>query len=359
MCHFTQVGEDRVIIQLERSVISDSPLPYPNGGADNVGEAVQGYVLWDKKNCKVLGKGTSSAPQETAQVELDCMDESSCEDMDASEREVPSELLMYKDRKFWKGKKVLVLATGDGRADLAVGKIVYPDSSVCISRKAVEEENAGIVITTLVQNVDPSLVQVQLPNYTADQVHLCSWPIRLLRLEENGWILGDLYSAYTDADFGQESGEVLEVRQRRHYHSTKRKLLTTEERALKKLQKKGAAKLTDDSIRQATAKGTLKPRDKTIHAFSANKILLEEMSEPMPHLTFDNKGKNGTDDICHKLSSCYNQKDRYTELRIMMEQASQGMISLAKFYTMWEKSFANLASTIGVHLQFAPGVRGT
>ncbi|KAL3678782.1 hypothetical protein R1sor_021738 [Riccia sorocarpa] len=209
MCHFTEVGEERVIIQLEQSIVSDSPLPYPNGGADTVGEAVQGYILWDKKNCKVLkridcdvAKGKQIAILVAVHVELNCETGLSCEDMDTGQREVLVELLMYKNRKYWKDKKVLVLATGDGRAELALGRIiVYLDSTVCINGEVVGEENTGIVITSLIQNVDPSLVQAQLPNYTTDQPHLCTWPIRLLKLEENGWILGDLYSAYADAVF--------------------------------------------------------------------------------------------------------------------------------------------------------------
>ncbi|KAL3694972.1 hypothetical protein R1sor_008623 [Riccia sorocarpa] len=235
LCHFTRVGEDRVIVQVDRSIIPESPLPYPNDGANNVGEAVQGFILWDKKHCKVLrengsgamrrkDKATNSActPPQALEIDPDCMDGSSDEGTDSDEREVdiggqevPVELLMYKNR----------------------------------------EENAGIVITTLIPNTDPSFVQAQLPNYTADEPHLCSWPIRLLKPEENGWILGDLYSAYDDADFGRESAQVTTGHQKRHYHSTKKKLLSTEEKTLKKMQKKGTAKLTDESIRQAIAKG--------------------------------------------------------------------------------------------------------
>ncbi|KAL3682249.1 hypothetical protein R1sor_000271 [Riccia sorocarpa] len=280
LCHFTPVGEDRVILQVDRSIIPESPLPYPNDGANNVGEAVQGFILWDKKHCKVIGENGSdsmrrkdkatdsaSATPQAMEIDPDCMDGSSDEGTDSDEREVdiggqevPVELLMYKNRKSWKGKKVIVLATGDGKVDLAVGKIVYPDTTMCINGKAVGEENVGIVITTLIPNTDPSFVQAQLPNYTADEPHLCSWPIRLLKLEENGWILGDLYSAYDDADFGRDSAHVTTSHQKRHYHSTKRKLLSTEEKTLKKMQKKGAAKLTDESIRQAIAEGCSCPQ---------------------------------------------------------------------------------------------------
>ncbi|KAL3687466.1 hypothetical protein R1sor_013775 [Riccia sorocarpa] len=139
--------------------------------------------------------------------------------------------------------------------ELAMGEIVYPESSVCINGKAVGKENAGILITILNSDVSSSLVQAQLPKFTPDQPHLCAWPIRLLKLEGNGWILGDLYSVYADADYGRHGEQVQEGKKKRHYHSTKRKLLSSEEKSLKKLQKKGSIKLTDDSIRDAMANG--------------------------------------------------------------------------------------------------------
>ncbi|KAL3679130.1 hypothetical protein R1sor_022086 [Riccia sorocarpa] len=421
-CHFVLVGEDRLIVQVQRSIVPNSPLPYPNDGYGNetetVSEAVDGFVLWDKIQCKQVGETDYGKRQDDTGISA--LPHANNDE----ENEVEEEVSRYAD-------------ADHGGMELAMGEIVYPKSSVCINGKAVGEENAGILITILNSDVSSSLVQAQLPKFTPDQPHLCAWPIRLLKLEGNGWILGDLYSVYADADYGRHGEQVQEGKEKRHYHSTKRKLLSSEEKSLKKLQKKGSAKLTDDSIRDAIAKrcsclqecwknwsiaeireersdiygvkhdqkldllfakidaskqrndgmvlfkdghfvckkafyifhgiakssyyaykngslggakqgfhgntGTLKPREKTIHAFSTMKILLEEMSEPMPHLSFDNKGKTGTDDICDKLPSCYTQKDLYSELRIRMEQSGHGTISLSKFYTLWEKSFSNFS----------------
>ncbi|KAL3675719.1 hypothetical protein R1sor_025667 [Riccia sorocarpa] len=439
-CHFVTVGEDRLIVQIQEAIVPSSPLPYPNDGAETVREAVHGFVLWDKIHCRDVGESDSGKGKNTV---LENQDDGGVEsgglssEEDQIPAEVPVQLLVFENRKTWKGKIVTVLALGCAGSELAMGQIVYPDSSVCINGKPVGEENAGVMITTLSPDIDSQIVQDQLPNYTSDQPHLCSWPIRLLKLQENGWLLGDLYSVYTDADYERPADQVVIGTEKCHYHSAKRKLLSPEEQNLKKMQKKGVAKLTDDSIRETIAKGcgcsngcwkkwsveeiraerkdiygvkhdqkldllfakidaskqrkddmvlfkdghfvckkafynfhgiakssyyayrngsqggakqgfhgntgTLKPREKTIHAVSTLKLLLEEMSEPMPHLSFDNKGKNGTDDICHKLPSCYTQKDLYNELRIKIDQTGQETISVAKFYTMWESSFANFS----------------
>ncbi|KAL3696611.1 hypothetical protein R1sor_010687 [Riccia sorocarpa] len=215
-CHFVPVGEDRLIVQIEKPIVLESPLPYPNQGADTVLEAATGYVLWDRIVCRPLG------PKDSGTAKRNGMDSSSAssivheihdddgvgrDSLSPEEAEiptsVPTELLIFKNRKTWKGKIVTVLALGCAGRELAVGKIVYPDSSVCINGKTVGEENAGVMITTLSPDIDPQIVQNQLPNYTSDQPHLCCWPIHLLKLQENGWILGDLYSVYVDADYGR------------------------------------------------------------------------------------------------------------------------------------------------------------
>ncbi|KAL3675955.1 hypothetical protein R1sor_025903 [Riccia sorocarpa] len=115
---------------------------------------------------------------------------------------------------------------------------------------------------------------------------------------------------------------ILKLARKRPYFSTKRKLKTEEE------------KLSDR---------TYKPRESTIHAEAVLKKILSwsEMSEPMPHLNFDNSNNNGTDSLYHRLPACYDKQDIYEEHSIRMENRGGSKLTRGKFYDMWNKKFAN------------------
>ncbi|KAL3699963.1 hypothetical protein R1sor_017985 [Riccia sorocarpa] len=229
----------------------------------------------------------------------------------------------------------------------------------------------------------------ELPNFTSKQPHLCRWSICSLRIEENDEILGDLYSAYEDADFVRKTQHPQAGPRKRAYFSTKRKLKTEEEKLSDRLSRKAKKKLLDAEIRKDMIKGcscqqrccqswsveeafwqfhgvskssyymyrgdskkgakqgfhgntgTYKPRESTIHAQAILKKILSEMSEPMPHLNFDNSNNNGTDSLYHRLPSCYDKQDIYTEHSIRMENRGGNKLSSGKFYDMWNKKFAN------------------
>ncbi|KAL3695243.1 hypothetical protein R1sor_009319 [Riccia sorocarpa] len=279
------------------------------------------------------------------------------------------------------------------------------------------------------------VLRQELPNFTSGQPLLCTWPICSLRIEENGQVLGDLYSAYEDADFAHHTQHSQAGVRKRAYFSTKRKLKTEEEKLSARLKKRADKKLLDANILNDMMKGcscderrcqswsveevkevrkeiygvkfekkldliyqkinasqartdglvlcyngryvcpkafwqfhgvckssyymyrgdskkgakqgyhgntgTYKPRESTIHAEAILKKILSEMSEPMPHLNFDNSNNNGTDSLYHRLPSCYDKQDIYTEHSIRMEHRGGSKLSRGKFYDMWNKKFAN------------------
>ncbi|KAL3675287.1 hypothetical protein R1sor_025235 [Riccia sorocarpa] len=87
--------------------------------------------------------------------------------------------------------------------------------------------------------------------------------------------------------------------------------------------------------------GTFKPRESTIQAEAILKKILLEMSEPMPHLNFDNSNGQGTDSFYHRLPSCYDKQDIYIEHCIRMENVGAKKLSRGKYYDLWTKKFAN------------------
>ncbi|KAL3694456.1 hypothetical protein R1sor_008107 [Riccia sorocarpa] len=264
---------------------------------------------------------------------------------------------------------------------------------------AVGEENAGIVVLRLMETVDPMVISQELPNFSSDEPHLCRWPICSLRVEENGKILGDLYSAYADADFARDA---VPRRRKRAYFSTKRKLRTEEEKVTIRLKKKAEKKLLDANIKEDMMEGCdctqqccqtwrfeeVKELRREIYGVKFDKKLdliyqkinvslgrqdgivlcyngrfvcpkafwqfhgiskssyykyKEEsnQSEPMPHLNFDNSNGQGTDSFYHRLPSCYDKQDIYVEHCIRMENAGAKKLSRGKYYDLWTKKFAN------------------
>ncbi|KAL3682451.1 hypothetical protein R1sor_000473 [Riccia sorocarpa] len=256
--------------------------------------------------------------------------------------------------------------------EIAKGRIIFPSSSDSVRGVVIGEENAGIVVLEVIDSMDPMVLSQELPNFTSGQPLLCTWPICSLRIEENGQVLGDLYSAYEDADFAHHTQHSQPGVRKRAYFSTKRKLKTEEEKLSSRLKRTADKKLQDANILSDMMKGcscderccqswsvergdskkgakqgyhgntgTYKPRESTIHAEAILKKILSEMSEPLPHLNFDNSNSNGTDSLYHRLPSCYDKQDIYTEHSIRMEHRGGRKLSRGKFYDMWNKKFAN------------------
>ncbi|KAL3700266.1 hypothetical protein R1sor_018288 [Riccia sorocarpa] len=161
-------------------------------------------------------------------------------------------LKKFKDRNHWKGKHVIIYKKGAAVEEIAKRRIVFPMSTSSVGGFVVGEENAGIVVLRLMETVDPMVISQELPNFSSDEPHLCRWPICSLRVEENGKILGDLYSAYADADFARDA---VPRRRKRAYFSTKRKLRTEEEKVTIRLKKKAKKKLLDANIKEDMVEG--------------------------------------------------------------------------------------------------------
>ncbi|KAL3677141.1 hypothetical protein R1sor_027089 [Riccia sorocarpa] len=335
------------------------------------------------------------------------VDSSSVGDISSDEKEEQARdpnLLQYKDQNTWKGKEVHIFRKRAAEEEIAKGRIIFPSSSASIAGVLVGEENVGIIVLEVCDSVDPLVLQQELPNFTSGQPHLCRWPICSLRIEENGEILGDLYSAYEDADFVRKTQHPQAGPRKRPYFSTKRKLKIEEEKLSDRLKRKAEKKLLDADITKDMIKGcscqqrccqswtveevkevrkeiygvkfekkldliyqkinasqgredglllcynghfvcpsafwqfhgvsrssyyeykndskkgakqgyhgntgTYKPRESTIHAEAVLKKILSEMSEPMPHLNFDNSNNNGTDSLYHRLPACYDKCNR-------------------------------------------------
>ncbi|KAL3687539.1 hypothetical protein R1sor_013848 [Riccia sorocarpa] len=181
---------------------------------------------------------------------------SASEKEEGEDSEVKDESLKgYKNWNTWKGKNVRIFKRGAAIVEIAKGRIIFPSSSASVGGVVIGEGNAGIVVFEVNDSLDPMLLRQELPNFSSGQPHLCTWPICSLRIEENGQVLGDLYSAYEDADFVHHTQHSQAGVRKRAYFSTKRKLKTEEEKLSDRLKRRADKKLVDANILSDMMKG--------------------------------------------------------------------------------------------------------
>ncbi|KAL3683359.1 hypothetical protein R1sor_001381 [Riccia sorocarpa] len=120
--------------------------------------------------------------------------------------------------------RMRIVKRGAAIVEIAKERIIFPSSSASVGGVVIGEENAGIVVLEVIDSVDPM-------------------------------VLGDLYSAYEDADFAHHTQHSQAGVRKRAYFSTKRKLKTEEEKLSARLKRRADKKLLDANILNDMMKG--------------------------------------------------------------------------------------------------------
>ncbi|KAL3697264.1 hypothetical protein R1sor_011340 [Riccia sorocarpa] len=231
---------------------SDCMLPYPTLDATTVQEAINSYVMWDASETLLVESSSDSHTERLAtsssKTEVVIMQGDS---ESGERREAESDLEKWKNRDLWIGQHVRILSKGDNPIEIAKAKILYSDPQTNIEGNLLGEEFAGVVVLSAGEQVDDSLVRVQIPNYASGHAQLCRWQINLLRLEENGRILGDLYVRYAEGDLVIYSPPKSSLSRKRTYNSIRRKLITQEDREKIAGEKRCVKKCDDEDIRRS------------------------------------------------------------------------------------------------------------
>ncbi|KAL3682591.1 hypothetical protein R1sor_000613 [Riccia sorocarpa] len=175
LCHGEITWRGRISVQIYSSLRPDFILPYPSRGANIVGEAVNSFAIWD----------------------------------------ISKEKLGYVD--------VTLLSIVES-LPIADGIIFLPFSTFCVGEVRVGEQYAGVLVSTVHSEVDPTILDRDLPNFYPDDPITVRWPILHLRIASNGAILGHTYKAFEDAGTrGAQTGdEDMPVKKKRAYNSAKR-----------------------------------------------------------------------------------------------------------------------------------------
>ncbi|KAL3702383.1 hypothetical protein R1sor_020405 [Riccia sorocarpa] len=277
VCLGVVLGPGRMKVAIISVFDEICPLPYPTQDTDKLHESIGSYVLWDTAETMLVENGEPSRAETGGAGTAIVPYTGTGPDPDAgSPRQQIPEFEVWEKRSHWCQKEVILLSKEENPVQIANGKILYNEPKTNIAGTLLGEEYAGVVVFTSEVDVDGSLLSSQLPNFVSGQAHLCRWPINYLRVRENGKVLGDLYVRYAEADLIIYSPLKVSLTHKRVYNSTKRKLLSQEEKDVKAGEQRCQTKCTDEDIRVASG-----------------------VWEPMPHIVFDNSRRSGTDSVSY------------------------------------------------------------
>ncbi|KAL3697727.1 hypothetical protein R1sor_011803 [Riccia sorocarpa] len=207
LCHGEIIGRGRISVKICSSLWPDFILPYPSLGANTVGEAVNSLAIWDISKVYPMPE------------------------------------------KNWANVEVTLLSIVEA-LPIADGIIFLPFSTSCVREVRVGEQYAGVVVSTVHSEVDPTILDRDLPNFHPDDPITGRWPILHLRIASNGAILGNLYKAFKDAGTrgAQTRDEDMPVKKKRAYNSAKRTKPNPEVLLQGRLNQKKMAMCTPDKI---------------------------------------------------------------------------------------------------------------
>ncbi|KAL3690210.1 hypothetical protein R1sor_016519 [Riccia sorocarpa] len=255
--HGEIIGRDRISVQICSPLRPDYILPYPSPGATTVGEAMNSFAIWDILKVYPMPQlpqlqyqeAPEPTPSASTQVPADER-QSSSRGRESNVR--PEDQLFFKVRKNWANVEVTLLSMLEvlGSLPIADGIIFLPFSTSCVGEVRVGEQYAGVLVSTVHSEVDPTILDRDLPNFHHDDPITVRWPILHLRIASNGAILGHLYKAFEDAGTrGAQTGdEDMPVKKKRAYNSAKRMKPNLELQLQRRLNQKKMSMCTPDKI---------------------------------------------------------------------------------------------------------------
>ncbi|KAL3695940.1 hypothetical protein R1sor_010016 [Riccia sorocarpa] len=228
LCHGEILGRGRISVQICSSLWPDFILPYPSPGANTVGEAVNSFAIWDISKVYPMPQLPQSqnqeapepTPNDSTQVLAD-EPQSTSRGRESNVR--PEDQLFFKVRKNWANVEVTLLSIVES-LPIADGIIFLPFSTSCVGEVRVGEQYVRVLVSTVHSEVDPTILDRDLPNFHPDDPITVRWPILHLRIASNGAIFGNLYKAFEHAGTrGPQTGdEDMPVKKKRAYNSAKR-----------------------------------------------------------------------------------------------------------------------------------------
>ncbi|KAL3687056.1 hypothetical protein R1sor_013365 [Riccia sorocarpa] len=298
----------------------------------------------------------------------------------------PEDQLFFKVKKNWANVEVTLLSMLE-LLPIADGIIFLPFSTSCVGEVRVGEQLTGVLVSTVHSEVDPTILDRDLPNFHPDDPITVRWPILHLRIVSNGAILGHLHKAFenTGTRGAQTGDEDMPVKKKRAYNSVKRTKPNLEVLLQRKLNQKKMSMCTPEKIneclrftctctRECMRKvdkkdiidersffynkpytrrveyilskfdhpsfedDTFKPKDTTIFARACMKSFFQQTAEPLPHKESRNEN---TDGIIYRLPKALSRDDIYRKILGKMDAVGMTAISRVAFDNLWKKEFPN------------------
>ncbi|KAL3696163.1 hypothetical protein R1sor_010239 [Riccia sorocarpa] len=254
LCHGEIIGRGRISVQICSSLRPDFILPYPSPGANTVGEVVNSFAIWDISKVYPMPQLPQSQNQEAPEPTPNDSTQVPADERQSTSRGRENNVkledqLFFKVRKNWANVEVTLLSIVES-LPIADGIIFLPFSTSCVGEVRVGEQYAGVLVSTIHSEIDPTILDKDLPNFHPDDPITVRWPILHLKIASNGAILGNLYKAFEDAGTrGAQTGdEDMPVKKKRAYNSAKRTKPNPEVLLQRRLNQKKMSMCTPDKI---------------------------------------------------------------------------------------------------------------
>ncbi|KAL3682991.1 hypothetical protein R1sor_001013 [Riccia sorocarpa] len=166
--------------------------------ANTVGEAVNSFAIWDISKVYPMPQLPQSQYQEAPEPTPNDSTQVPADERQSTSREResnvrPEDQLFFKVRKNWANVEVTLLSIVES-LPIADGIIFLPFSTSYVGEVRVGEQYAGSLVSTVHSEVDPTILDRDLPNFHPDDPITVRWPILHLRIASNGHTWAPLQS---------------------------------------------------------------------------------------------------------------------------------------------------------------------
>ncbi|KAL3695345.1 hypothetical protein R1sor_009421 [Riccia sorocarpa] len=274
--HTVQLGNDSVVVRVDKIIKGLHPLPYPHMDATSLGEIEKGSNLrWPRNRLRkfITGEDGVSLLEDTGDHNEEVRVQ--CSQTPPSRLSViaPTDYTIRQNWNFFEVHVLLKLPDGE-KVVVAEGLVTLTAQAASVNNKELGELNVGVVITQISSCVDLEILRdTSIASFSGSPM-LVSWLLRRVIAKKFGRSLHRLQHNLSDEDdmsevqlssvddmqedvedtpqclFNSKIPELGPPQKKRHYNSTIRKTPDPARRAKAEARKRARLHTTDERIRQ-------------------------------------------------------------------------------------------------------------
>jgi hypothetical protein len=230
-CPGVVLGCDRISICVVEAYFDLFHLPYPNGGAENVGEAIGTIVLWDTSD--VIPHMSSNNAENVIGM-------SGVDNCVHVEDDLTNQKNWYKKLAFLYGEDRVTL--------LAHGYVTNPHAQASVNDERVGDDHVGVNVLKVVSGNDEA--KLKFLHYSEGSPCLVKWPISATKIPPSLQFLGDILHIRPEPLLQIETF----IKRKRPYNNQRRNPMSDAEKERRKRELRKSKKLSAEEINSVYTK---------------------------------------------------------------------------------------------------------